>query len=138
METSTLPNLSSIPARIGGSCGAGLMSPTPPTTTWRRAGLVFRCFLLLLELFIFGYCVCFDSQTQVCFVFQLIPRTIELDPSGKQLIQWPVQELEALRGKHVELSNVELPKGEQIEIKDITAAQVCVCVCFVFIIYGGR
>lgn len=63
---------------------------------------------------------------------QLIPRTIELDPSGKQLIQWPVQELEALRGKSVELSNVELPKGEQIEIKDITAAQADVDVVFSF------
>ncbi|KAG8374080.1 hypothetical protein BUALT_Bualt11G0093800 [Buddleja alternifolia] len=63
---------------------------------------------------------------------QLIPRTIVLDPNGKQLIQWPVVEVETLRGKKVKLSNKMLVKGKQIEIKGITAAQADVEVTFSF------
>ncbi|EYU35515.1 hypothetical protein ABFS82_10G055900 [Erythranthe guttata] len=63
---------------------------------------------------------------------QLIPRTIVLDPNGKQLLQWPVEELETLRGNKVELSNKILNKGENVEIKGITAAQADVDVTFSF------
>ncbi|KAL0347032.1 UNVERIFIED_CONTAM: Beta-fructofuranosidase, insoluble isoenzyme 1 [Sesamum calycinum] len=63
---------------------------------------------------------------------QLIPRTVVLDPSGKQLLQWPVEELETLRGEKVELSNRNLIKGEKVEIKGITAAQADVDVTFSF------
>lgn len=48
-----------------------------------------------------------------------------LDPSGKQLLQWPIQELEKLRGDKKILRNVKLNKGDTMEIKGITAAQVC-------------
>lgn len=48
-----------------------------------------------------------------------------LDPSGKQLLQWPIQELEKLRGTKKNLRNVKLNKGDTMEIKGITAAQVC-------------
>ena len=48
-----------------------------------------------------------------------------LDPSGKQLLQWPIEELETLRGKKVEISNMKLGKGDNTEIKGVTAAQVC-------------
>ncbi|KAL7133596.1 hypothetical protein ABFS83_12G151800 [Erythranthe nasuta] len=63
---------------------------------------------------------------------QLIPRTILLDPNGKQLLQWPIEEVETLRGKKVELSNRKLVNGEKIEIKGITAAQADVDVVFSF------
>ncbi|KAL2481684.1 Beta-fructofuranosidase [Abeliophyllum distichum] len=63
---------------------------------------------------------------------QLIPRTIVLDPSGKQLLQWPIEELETLRGKRVELRNSTLKKGERLEIKGITVAQADVEVIFSF------
>lgn len=63
---------------------------------------------------------------------QLIPRTIELDPNGKQLLQWPIEELETLRGKKVQLSNQKLTKGEKVEIKGITAVQADVDVTFSF------
>ncbi|KAK6147601.1 hypothetical protein DH2020_018513 [Rehmannia glutinosa] len=53
----------------------------------------------------------------------LIPRTIVLDPSGKLLLQWPIEEVETLRRNKVELSNQNLSKGEKNEIKGITAAQ---------------
>ncbi|KAK4396543.1 Beta-fructofuranosidase, insoluble isoenzyme 1 [Sesamum angolense] len=62
----------------------------------------------------------------------LIPRTMVLDPNGKQLLQWPVEELETLRGKKVELSNQKLAMGEKVEIKGITAAQADVDVTFSF------
>ena len=48
-----------------------------------------------------------------------------LDSSGKQLIQWPIEELETLRGDKVQIKNHKLKMGEQIEIKGITAIQVC-------------
>lgn len=56
---------------------------------------------------------------------QLIPRTILLDPSGKQLMQWPVEELETLRGSKVIFSDKRmLVTGDRVEVKGITAAQV--------------
>ncbi|KAL3644110.1 Invertase [Castilleja foliolosa] len=63
---------------------------------------------------------------------QLIPRTIVLDPSGKQLLQWPIEEVESLRKNKVELKNKKLAKGEKIEITGITAAQADVDVTFSF------
>ena len=52
-----------------------------------------------------------------------------LDPSGKQLLQWPVAELEKLRSHNVQLRNQKLYQGYHVEVKGITAAQVC----FVFL-----
>ncbi|GJX27100.1 glycoside hydrolase, family 32 [Tanacetum coccineum] len=63
---------------------------------------------------------------------QLIPRMVWLDPSGKQLLQWPIQELEKLRGKKKILRNVKLNKGDTMEIKGIAAAQADVDVHFTF------
>lgn len=73
-------------------------------------------------------CVCNVVVAVVVVVYQLIPRTVELHPSGKQLIQWPIEELEALRGNDFEMSNVEIETGDMIEIKDITSAQVLLCI----------
>ncbi|KAK4798127.1 hypothetical protein SAY86_030453 [Trapa natans] len=55
---------------------------------------------------------------------QAIPRTIWLDSSGKQLVQWPVEEIETLRDNKVEIANITLKQGEYVEVKGITAAQV--------------
>ncbi|XP_022889250.1 beta-fructofuranosidase, insoluble isoenzyme 1-like [Olea europaea var. sylvestris] len=63
---------------------------------------------------------------------QVIPRTIVLDPNGKQLLQWPIEEIQALRGKKVEVRDKKLEKGERIEIKGITAAQADVEIIFTF------
>ncbi|KAJ9565221.1 hypothetical protein OSB04_001187 [Centaurea solstitialis] len=60
----------------------------------------------------------------------LIPRKVWLDPSGHKLLQWPIRELENLRGQKVHLSNVEINKGDTIEIKGITAVQADVEVSF--------
>lgn len=63
---------------------------------------------------------------------QLIPRTVWLDPSGKQLLVWPVAELETLRDKNVQLSNKELKMGDTAAVEGITAAQADVDVVFKF------
>nr|KAJ0190071.1 hypothetical protein LSAT_V11C800420000 [Lactuca sativa] len=63
---------------------------------------------------------------------QLIPRMVWLDPSGKQLLQWPIHELETLRGDNVHLSDVKLNKGDVVEVKGITPAQADVEVMFSF------
>ncbi|MQM00120.1 hypothetical protein Taro_032850 [Colocasia esculenta] len=59
-----------------------------------------------------------------------IPRAVWLDGSGKQLVQWPVEEVEKLRGKRVEAHGVALGKGEHFEIKGITTSQTDVEVTF--------
>ncbi|KAK4730698.1 hypothetical protein R3W88_023686 [Solanum pinnatisectum] len=63
---------------------------------------------------------------------QLIPRKVWLDPSGKQLVQWPVEELETLRTQKVQLSNKKLNNGEKVEVTGITPAQADVEVTFSF------
>ncbi|CAH9075658.1 unnamed protein product [Cuscuta epithymum] len=63
---------------------------------------------------------------------QAIPRTIWLDPMGKQLVQWPIEEVEAVRENKVELKNQTLKMGEKIEVKGITPAQADVEVTFSF------
>ncbi|KAL9249049.1 Beta-fructofuranosidase, insoluble isoenzyme CWINV1-like protein [Drosera capensis] len=59
-----------------------------------------------------------------------IPRTIVLDKSGKQLLQWPVKELETLRERAVHITGRLLKQGSLIEVPSITAAQADVEVTF--------
>ncbi|KAF7838709.1 beta-fructofuranosidase, insoluble isoenzyme 1-like [Senna tora] len=63
---------------------------------------------------------------------QAIPRMVWLDSNGKQLVQWPVEELNSLRGKKVKMGNQKLQKGDYVEVKGITAAQADVEVSFSF------
>ncbi|XP_062184902.1 beta-fructofuranosidase, insoluble isoenzyme 2-like [Phragmites australis] len=61
---------------------------------------------------------------------QAIPRTVWLDPSGKQLLQWPIEEVEALRGKSVTLKNRVIKPGEHVEVTGLQTAQADVEVSF--------
>ncbi|KAL6900786.1 hypothetical protein ACP4OV_005462 [Aristida adscensionis] len=61
---------------------------------------------------------------------QAIPRTVWLDPSGKQLLQWPIEEVEALRGKSVTIKNRLIKPGEHVEVTGIQTAQADVQVSF--------
>ncbi|KAL5545806.1 hypothetical protein UlMin_005493 [Ulmus minor] len=61
-----------------------------------------------------------------------ISRSVWLDPNGKQLRQWPVEEIETVRKQKVEVGKTKLTKGELIEVKGITAAQADVEVSFSF------
>ncbi|KAI3772460.1 hypothetical protein L6452_03646 [Arctium lappa] len=74
----------------------------------------------------------FEDVTKGWAGIQLIPRMVWLDPSGKQLLQWPIRELEKLRRDRVHLSSVKLSKGDVVEVKGITAAQADVEVVFKF------
>lgn len=55
---------------------------------------------------------------------QAIPRRVWLDKSRKQLIQWPIAEIERLRVNPVILPTQVIKGGSTIEIPRITAAQV--------------
>ncbi|KAG8656463.1 hypothetical protein MANES_04G140500v8 [Manihot esculenta] len=61
---------------------------------------------------------------------QAIPRTIWLDKSGKQLVQWPIQEIEKLRTNAVRLPGKILKKGSVLEVPGVTAAQADVEITF--------
>ncbi|XP_059067316.1 beta-fructofuranosidase, insoluble isoenzyme 1 isoform X1 [Cryptomeria japonica] len=62
---------------------------------------------------------------------QAMPRSIWLDNVAKsQLIQWPVSELESLRGNKIYKEDIILMGGSTIEISGLTAAQADVEVSF--------
>ncbi|XP_073526342.1 uncharacterized protein [Phyllobates terribilis] len=62
---------------------------------------------------------------------QTIPRKVWLDPKGKQLLQWPIEEIETLRQGHpVQIRNHVVHKSQLVEVKGITAAQADVDVVF--------
>ncbi|CAN6228026.1 unnamed protein product [Urochloa humidicola] len=61
---------------------------------------------------------------------QAIPRTVWLDPRGKQLLQWPIEEVEALRGKSVTLKNRVIKPGQHLEVTGLQTAQADVEVSF--------
>ncbi|GAB2235891.1 hypothetical protein Droror1_Dr00026336 [Drosera rotundifolia] len=63
---------------------------------------------------------------------QAIPRSVWLDRNGKQLLQWPIKEVEKLRKDEVNVSKLGLNKGAQVEIGGITPAQADVEVTFSF------
>uniref|UniRef100_A0A8R7TR94 fructan beta-(2,1)-fructosidase n=1 Tax=Triticum urartu TaxID=4572 RepID=A0A8R7TR94_TRIUA len=54
---------------------------------------------------------------------QAIPRKIFLSRSGRQLIQWPVEEVKSLRSKHVNVSNKAVKGGEYFEITGFKSVQ---------------
>ncbi|XP_027941463.1 beta-fructofuranosidase, insoluble isoenzyme CWINV1-like [Vigna unguiculata] len=61
---------------------------------------------------------------------QTIPRQVWLDKSGKRLVQWPLEELEQLRGKHIRITGENLVHGSNLEVSGITASQADVEVLF--------
>ncbi|XP_050381144.1 fructan 6-exohydrolase-like [Argentina anserina] len=61
---------------------------------------------------------------------QTFPRTILLDKSGKQLVQWPIEELEKLRAEHVKMPSTEIIGGALHEVLGVTTAQADVVVTF--------
>ncbi|CAH9110378.1 unnamed protein product [Cuscuta epithymum] len=62
---------------------------------------------------------------------QGIPRSVWLDKTRKQLVQWPVQEIETMRGNRVEMHSILLKQGSsQTEVSGIKATQADVEVTF--------
>ncbi|KAK1436034.1 hypothetical protein QVD17_01809 [Tagetes erecta] len=54
---------------------------------------------------------------------QSIPRQVYLSNTGRQLIQWPVKEIEKLRAKHVTYSGKKLKPKSIFEVTGITTSQ---------------
>ncbi|KAF8667373.1 hypothetical protein HU200_053053 [Digitaria exilis] len=61
---------------------------------------------------------------------QAIPRKVWLDFSGKQLLQWPIEEVEALRHQPVTLKDTVIKAGEHAEVTGLETAQADVEVTF--------
>ncbi|GAV90830.1 Glyco_hydro_32N domain-containing protein/Glyco_hydro_32C domain-containing protein, partial [Cephalotus follicularis] len=61
---------------------------------------------------------------------QAIPRVIWLNKSRKQLIQWPITEIEKLRTKQVKIPSKLLEGGSRLEVPGANGAQVNVEVTF--------
>jgi len=59
-----------------------------------------------------------------------IPRTIWLDSDGKQLLQWPIDEIESLRRNEISHQGLELKKDDLFEIKGTDTLQADVEVDF--------
>ncbi|KQK13342.2 beta-fructofuranosidase, insoluble isoenzyme 3 [Brachypodium distachyon] len=50
---------------------------------------------------------------------QAIPRKLWLAPDGKQLMQWPVAEVESLRGNHVNITDRLVEAGSYFEVQGL-------------------
>uniref|UniRef100_A0A7N0VE17 Uncharacterized protein n=1 Tax=Kalanchoe fedtschenkoi TaxID=63787 RepID=A0A7N0VE17_KALFE len=61
---------------------------------------------------------------------QSFPRSILLSKTGKQLVQWPIDEIEKLRSEAVSFHGEELHGGSLLEVSGITASQADVEVSF--------
>ncbi|GMH22050.1 hypothetical protein Nepgr_023893 [Nepenthes gracilis] len=71
-----------------------------------------------------------DDMKKRWFGIHATPRTILLDEYGKQLVQWPIKEIEMLREKPIDLSGKLIKQGSSIEVPTITAAQANVEISF--------
>ncbi|RLM74265.1 hypothetical protein C2845_PM15G24490 [Panicum miliaceum] len=61
---------------------------------------------------------------------QSFPRALWLDPAGRQLVQWPVEEIESLRRRRAALLGAEVESGGLHEIGGIGSSQADVDVVF--------
>ncbi|OEL34755.1 Beta-fructofuranosidase, insoluble isoenzyme 2 [Dichanthelium oligosanthes] len=61
---------------------------------------------------------------------QAIPRKVWLESSGRQLLQWPIEEVEALRHRPVTLKDTVIKTGEHVEVTGHQTAQADVEVSF--------
>ncbi|KAK1575666.1 hypothetical protein Q3G72_007384 [Acer saccharum] len=71
-----------------------------------------------------------DNKKKGWSGLQAIPRSLWLDKSGKQLVQWPVVELESLRVNRVQLPSKFLEAGSVLEYSGVTAAQADIEISF--------
>lgn len=75
----------------------------------------------------------FFSFSEINYLYlQSLPRSVLLDEGKKQLIQWPIEEVEELRSGKFTLENKEIESGSVLEIGGITASQVLIYFNFVF------
>ena len=130
MGTFMLPRLSLMQGKGGGFCGVGPMSLIVKLMIWPRDGLAFRQVFCLTFIYLFVCLfVCLYLIKCGLYFFQTIPRMVWLDENGKQLVQWPITELESLRRKRVQFHNREVKTGGLLNIKGVKASQVSTKLC---------
>ncbi|KAF7826449.1 Beta-fructofuranosidase, cell wall isozyme [Senna tora] len=61
---------------------------------------------------------------------QGVPRSVWLHESGKQLVQWPIVEIEGLRGESIKWESKVVKGGSVLEVSGVTPAQADVEVSF--------
>lgn len=61
---------------------------------------------------------------------QAIPRAVWLAGDGRQVVQWPVDEVESLRDKQVMINKEKIKSGAVVEVKGIETEQADVVVVF--------
>lgn len=61
---------------------------------------------------------------------QAIPRRVLLDKHGKQLVQWPVSEVERLRENQVDLPCSVIDEGSLVEVAGISSSQADIEISF--------
>ncbi|XP_022731504.1 beta-fructofuranosidase, insoluble isoenzyme CWINV6-like isoform X2 [Durio zibethinus] len=61
---------------------------------------------------------------------QSVPRQIWLDKTGKQLVQWPVEEINSLRDNQVSIYGKQLESGSIFEVSGITASRADIEIMF--------
>ncbi|CAD6244459.1 unnamed protein product [Miscanthus lutarioriparius] len=71
-----------------------------------------------------------DDKAKSWAGIHAIPRKLWLDPTGKQLLQWPIEEAEKLRGKPVSVGAKLVKPGEHFEVTGIATYQADVEVTF--------
>ncbi|GJZ80374.1 fructan 6-exohydrolase, partial [Tanacetum coccineum] len=71
-----------------------------------------------------------DAVSRGWFGIQSFPRTLWLDQNKKQLIQWPIEEIEMLYENKIALQNKKLEGGSLHEVVGITASQADVKISF--------
>ncbi|KAG4167322.1 hypothetical protein ERO13_A13G187400v2 [Gossypium hirsutum] len=71
-----------------------------------------------------------DDLKKGGYGLQSIPRQIWLDRNGKQLVQWPVEELNSLRDNEVYVYGKQLESGSVFEVSGITASQADIEIMF--------
>lgn len=52
-----------------------------------------------------------------------MPRVVSLDINERQLVQWPVKELESLRKQLTYLHDIDLKAGSLVEIKGLKVSE---------------
>ncbi|GAV90832.1 Glyco_hydro_32N domain-containing protein/Glyco_hydro_32C domain-containing protein [Cephalotus follicularis] len=71
-----------------------------------------------------------DDVTKGWSGIQAIPRAIWLDKSRKQLMQWPIKEIEMLRTKRMNIKRKRIEEGSKVEVYGVKATQADVEISF--------
>ncbi|KAJ7966419.1 Beta-fructofuranosidase, insoluble isoenzyme like [Quillaja saponaria] len=71
-----------------------------------------------------------DDNSKGWSGLQSIPRNVVLGKTGRQLVQWPIKEIENLRTRNVSFQNKKLKIGSLLEVSGITGSQADVEVSF--------